>query len=139
MKSNVALLPRSLDRLAAAALLTVVLALSALAPAMAMAAERAQPTAIVATANTLDVLAEAALSSQTDDGDIAVCAICKSPVCTGHSAVLTASSPDSVVPVAWTLVPSLPFAAPKPLPAGPPSRTSALPLAFNPRAPPSVG
>ena len=92
MKSNVALLPRSLSRLAAAVLLTVVLALSALAPAMAMAAERAQPTAIVATANTLDVLAEAALSSQTDDGDIAVCAICKSPVCTGHSAVLTASS-----------------------------------------------
>jgi hypothetical protein len=136
VKSNVALLPRSLDRLAAAALLTVVLALSALA--LAMATERAQPTAIVAAANTLDALAGAALSSQTDDGDIVVCAICKSPVCTGHGAVLTASSPDSVVPVAWTLVPSLSFTAPKPLPAGPPSRATALPLAFNPRAPPFV-
>jgi len=131
VKSNVALLPRSLDRLAAAVLLTVALALSALAPASAMSTERAQPTAAVVAANTLEVLAGAALSPQTDDGDIAVCA--------GHSAVLTASSPDSVVPVAWALVPSLPFTAPKPLPAGPPSRATTLPPAFNPRAPPSVG
>jgi hypothetical protein len=139
VKSNVALLPRSLDRLAAAVLLTGALALSALAPASAMSTERAQPTAAVVAANTLEVLAGAALSPQTDDGDIAVCAICKSPVCAGHSAVLTASSPDSVVPVAWALVPSLPFTAPKPLPAGPPSRATTLPPAFNPRAPPSVG
>ena len=138
MKSNRLLLVRRLDRLAAAALLAVVLALSALAPAMAMATERAQPVATEATASTLDMFAGTALSPQTD-GDIAVCAICKSPVCTGHGAALNASNLDSVVPVAWTLIPSLPFTAPKPLPAGPPSRASGLPPAFNPRAPPSVG
>ncbi len=139
MKSNRLPFACRLDRLAAAALLAVGLALSALAPAMAMSTERVPPTAVVAVANTLDILAGAGLSPQTDDGDIAVCSICKSPVCTGHSVVLNAASPDSVVPVAWTHVPSLPFTAPKPLPAGPPSRAAALPLAFNPRAPPSVG
>jgi len=136
--SNRLLSAHRLDRLAAAALLAVVLALSALAPALAMSTERARPTAVVVATSTLDVLAGATLS-QTDDGDITVCAICKSPVCTGHSVVLNAASPDSVVPVAWTLVPSLPFTSPKPLPAGPPPRATALPPAFNPRAPPLVG
>lgn len=137
MKSNRLLFVRHLDRLAAAALLTVVLALSTLAPAVAIAKARALPTAAVVVAS--DVLAAPSVSPQANDDDVVVCALCKSPVCTGLDTLLNASTLDCVVPVAWSLIPPLPFAAPKPLPAGPPSRASALPSAFNPRAPPSVG